>query len=1085
MTSGPIQNIEQLLRQYEGVRRRQAGLHALSAAAAGCLAGLLAIHLADLIFILAPGSRLVLRWLLMMAGVGSLLWMARMFLRRPSLARTAGEIEKRHPGARQDLSTIMQRSENERLYSAELVEGLAEQRTEWLKKLQPSEPKVGRKVPRWLLAGLATAWLLLAIISPSSVRLTFARLAQPCVEHGDWRGTTVLPGDSRVPLGERLVVEVRGRTSGRARLTVEGMPGSKFTSMLAYGDGALSCSLPETRGNFRYRVLLGRMQSRTYAVTAFQPLALNNIRLRLEHPAYTGIEPSEQWNDGNVSALTGTKVRISAEPTQPVSDLVVHFASGHEVKGSASGGTVLASFAVSKSDRYRLVACGAAGDTFVSPEYGIEAFDDRPPVAELMDGDGRPLLGSDMAVPISGRGSDDYGLTQLRLAYQHQGRTLRLSLAEIKGTVLDTTAEAEWSLANQGLLPGDSLVYWLEAVDNDRVSGPKVGRSRARKLWVPTVDQLYRAAADDDSARIAEMSRLQPEQAELKNQLERLAQSLKENRKIDWQQKAAIEEAVQKQQKILAQMEQTADQVLQSLREDGQQLRIDQETASKLRELKELFDQVSTPEMRQAMERLSRALETMDRQEVTKALEQMNLTSEELKQRLDQAITALKELQQLQQLERMEGDLRDLIREQRDIKAATATERRESGRADLAERQKQAAQDLASLAQQLKQFAQRMEEGQPQTAQGLRESAAKMDRSGTPNKMHQAGQRIEDRNAQGAQELQQQAIAEMGQLAADLGMARGSMRQARNRAAAQAIRRKAKEIIGLSQQQEDLNRQINQGAGQQNELANRQQMLSRAAAKLRNDLSGMQQKGIMIPPQAAGGLSQAVRAMGQTGDNLMNSQPGQAQQSGRQALAMLNQSAASLLEAAGRSGGQGGGDMMQELEGLSGQQAEVNQQSLGMMPSLGPEPERLSAEARGQMARLAAEQEAVRQGLSEFNRRYGDRQDRSGRLDDLADEMERVIEDIRQQRMDDRTIERQDRILNRLLDAQRSLRDQDYSKERQSEPGREAARTLRPGRTAGEPGSLPPPPADRSWRKEPSPIEYRDIIEEYFRSLGW
>ncbi len=60
----------------------------------------------------------------------------------------------------------------------------------------------------------------------------------------------------------------------------------------------------------------------------------------------------------------------------------------------------------------------------------------------------------------------------------------------------------------------------------------------------------------------------------------------------------------------------------------------------------------------------------------------------------------------------------------------------------------------------------------------------------------------------------------------------------------------------------------------------------------------------------------------------------------------------------------------------------------------------LSAEGRGQMARLAAEQEAVRQGLAEFNQKYGGRQDRAGQLDDLLEEMERVIEDIRQQRLD-------------------------------------------------------------------------------------
>ncbi len=483
--------------------------------------------------------------------------------------------------------------------------------------------------------------------------------------------------------------------------------------------------------------------------------------------------------------------------------------------------------------------------------------------------------------------------------------------------------------------------------------------------------------------------------------------------------------------------------------------------------------------MRQAMERLSKALEKMDRQELARALENMELTSEDLKKRLDQAIAALKEMQQQQQLDRLRDGLDRLMGEQKEIREMTGALRNGEETDRLERRQQQAADDLEALAREARQLGENVG-AQGEAGEKLKGAGESLMKQGTPQKMRQAGQRISQGARPAAMDLQRQALEEMAELAQGLESASSSMASARSRAMSQALRQKAREALSLSQQQEDLNRMLGQG-GDPNDMAERQQSLSRAGARLQERSGGAQ--GLMIPPQAAGSLAKAARAMESCGQDIMGGRRGQSIAQGQEAVAALNQAAASLLEAASRSAGsQGGGDMMQELEGLSGQQSQINQQTLGLMPSTGGQ-EELSREARGQMARLAAEQQAVRQGLEEFDRKYADRRDRSDRLDDLIGEMEKAAEDLRRQRVDDRTRERQERILNRLLQAQRSLRDQDFSRQRKAETGKEPGGTeaLRRNRPEG----MPTPPADRDWRNEPYPAEYREIIERYFRSLGW
>jgi hypothetical protein len=1059
--------------------RRLAAVWA-AAFAGGLAALLLAYHLADLIFILHPFGRLFLRAVFLAAALAGI-WGALFFvLWRRSPAATAAWLEGRRPEFRQELSTVIQCSGRQE-YSGQLVSALAEKAVHKLEKSAPSPEPPRTRVRTWIIS--ATLWAVVAVsglVWPGPAITSLARLADPWREIGDWSKIKVMPGDSRIPAGEELQISIPAR-SDKAFVVFEGNVGRRSIHPFNQTTGGLKAKLPPAAGDFQYRVFLGRMQSRSFQVAVFHPVVLEDIGVRIAPPAYTGLKAMELPNQGSIEAVKGSRAWISARPSRPLGSAQAIFTGGRIEPGVIVQGSIVFSFYVRKDESYRLMAVSPSGnDTFLSAEYPITAVPDLPPQAELFGDESPNMLDEEMTAMVEGRASDDFGLSRLGIGYLLHGQETFREAASWRGTVTDTSMRFEWSLANLGLLPGDSLVYWLEATDNDAVSGPKTGRSRSRKLWMPSLAEMYQAMAGRDSAAQAELAGLQPEQTELREQIQRLSQAIKESRRIEWRQQAAMEKALADQEELLDRLERAADQALESMRPEGRRVEIDAETASKLRELHQLFDQVATDEMRRAMEKLSQALEKMDRQQVAQALENMNLTAEQLKKRLDQAIAALKELQQQRQLDRIRQDLDRLLKEQSDIRdrAGKTGDPQEADR--LARRQKQAADDLEALALKVSQLGEQMA-SQPEAGEKLRQSSQQLQRKGTPAKMRQAGQRLAQGDPPGARNLQQQALQEMTELSQGLQSARSSMAQAGSRARSQALRQKAREVLTLSQQQEDLNRSM-RGGGNPQDLAERQQSLARAGAKLQSQAGG--QQGIMMPPQAAGSLSRALQAMSRCSRDLMGGRQGQSPQSGQEAVAALNQAAAALMEASSRSSGSsGGGDIMQELEGLSGQQSEINQQTLGLMPSPGGQSEALSQEVRSQMARLAAEQEAVRQGLEEFNRKYADRADRTGRLDDLASEMQKAAEDLRRQQVDDRTRERQQRILNRLLQAQRSLRDQDFSQQRKAEPGRDQGRTA-----AGQvmkPGQIPPPPSDREWRKEPCPIEYQEIIERYFRSLGW
>jgi rRNA processing protein Krr1/Pno1 len=99
------------------------------------------------------------------------------------------------------------------------------------------------------------------------------------------------------------------------------------------------------------------------------------------------------------------------------------------------------------------------------------------------------------------------------------------------------------------------------------------------------------------------------------------------------------------------------------------------------------------------------------------------------------------------------------------------------------------------------------------------------------------------------------------------------------------------------------------------------------------------------------------------------------------------------------------------------------------------------------MSRLAGEQGMVRKSLEQLAREAtpsGDLNKILGDLNNIASEMREVQTDLAQGNVQPETLRKQERILSRLLDSQRSMTERDYEKQRRAETGREHARTEYP-----------------------------------------
>jgi len=278
------------------------------------------------------------------------------------------------------------------------------------------------------------------------------------------------------------------------------------------------------------------------------------------------------------------------------------------------------------------------------------------------------------------------------------------------------------------------------------------------------------------------------------------------------------------------------------------------------------------------------------------------------------------------------------------------------------------------------------------------------------------------------------------------------------------------------------------------ELAATQQRIAQAAQGTLDRLNELGQRSQLLSPDLTRAMNGAVSNLRGSTKSYERGNRQNAVTRGKASTNTLNETVVELLEANNQMCQQPSGGMcsnpMGKMRGLSAAQEQLNQDAKGKHgQSNGQQGQSSRLKPGGgqqQLAEMAARQEMIRRGLSELESSLGGRNDILGRLDDLAEEMGEVAEEMRQKgEVDERILERQQKILSRMLTAQKSIRREDEKDQRTAKTG--ANPTDR---------ESPPPIAEELTRQEllkrgilrgsqdPVPDEYRSLVEDYFQSLA-
>jgi hypothetical protein len=914
------------------------------------------------------------------------------------------------------------------------------------------------------------------------------------------------PGNKEITKGDKLkiAVKVKGPKLKEIEFATRNVEDAEFSfqKLVQDSSGTFNLEMNSVKSSFKYFAEAEGVRSDLFEIKVIDRPVVKTLELEIIPPSYTNIPKTVQKDNGNIQSLVGSRVIINLSSTKKLKEANLEFSDSSLINLKIDEESATGFFNVRKDNSYKIHLVDKNGNENLAPiTYEIKAVYDAFPVIELISPNQNTMLANDNRVALLAKASDDFGFSKLLLNYRLSASThgsLQVDFSSIEipfnKSLLELDISYIWNCTPLNLAVDDVVTYYLEIFDNDIVSGPKSARTQSFTIRVPSLDEILNNTDKLQTSSEEDLKQTLKEAEDLKKTLEDIDQELKkDDEKLTWEEKQKIENALDKYKEL----QDKADKINDQLGEMKQNLQennlLSKETMEKYLELQKLMDELTSEEMKQAMERLQKMMQDMNRNMTQDALRNFKLDEERFKKSIERTLNLLKRIQIEQKMDELIKRTEELTEQQENLQEQTdksnPSDQKEMN--DLSKKQDEVTKDLDKLSQEIENLEQKMSDVPDMPSEDMQKLMEEFQKQQNQQLSQQASQHMCQNQKQSAMKSQKQLSQNMNQMKQMMQQLKDSMQKENQMQTFTDMMKILDNIISLSKQQEDLkndSEKLEPNSSMLDELAKEEKNLSNNLDNVTQQMSELSQKTFAISPEMGKSLGDAkkqmessVQSMKNRNGSLASNQQGQAMESLNEAAMMMKSSMESMMQG----GGQGGMmSLMQQLQQMSGEQMNLNNltQMLQQMQQGG-----LTPQQQSEMQRLAQQQQLIQKSLEQLNQEAkvsGQSKKLPADLDNILKKMQEVVTDLHGEKLDDNLIQKQENILSKLLDAQKSINERDYEKERESRSGETVLRKLPAELDLTTPNSLNKIRDElNKAAKEGYTRDYEELIRKYYETL--
>ncbi len=842
----------------------------------------------------------------------------------------------------------------------------------------------------------------------------------------------VSPGNVTLGKGQQLIIKVlNSDTRLKHRLFYRWDKEWRELVLTDY-----SYNFPALENTIEYYIENDVAKSPVYkAICLDEPFA-RNWELLYKYPSHTGLgERRDSLSYGNIEAYKHTEVILSLDTNIPVETAVMRFSDGASQAMQKAGENRFSTrLVVSSSKTWWLELTDHLGRKSKPEEKTITVIGDNVPEVRILFPGEDTLLDQSQLLPLIITASDDFGLRDLSLHYQINDKPAQSKILSSLITSKLFTLDHVFDLKPFGLLPGDTVTYWAQVHDNspDRQSA----QSAKYKARFPTVAEIYQEMERQEKLKAGELESALKQSRDLQKDFEQKRRELLKKDDIKWEDKKQLEQMLDTQQQLSQQVEDVAQDYQKLIDRLQKNDAISMETMEKMQRIQELMQEISTEELHDAMSKFEQALMNLNPEDLRKAMENMKFSMEDFSKKIDQTLQLLESIKKEQALDKALQISQEMEKAQSALKDKTGNTKEDPQ--SLAREQENIAKKLDELQKAVEDAEKLMDPSKDkQMKQDLNQLKQDMKSGELQKQMQQSQQQLQQNQRSPSSQSQSKALEKMRQYSKRLGEMKSSMGGGSMQEVSSAMQKAIRELLIFSKQHETLRDRF---GGDPYPIVNDLIAQYEGLQVSLNRLFSVPQVTMFLPPKFYMDLSDTNKGYRDIFINVSEMQYTQVPNQMENIQKGLNLMVYDLMQtlnnpSSGSGSGSGMQSLMQMLSQMSEEQMAMSILSEQLMMQLQQQGGKMDAAMQRQLQKLAADQERLAENLKRALQNNPEAQKQGNSIKQIIEEAEAVARQLRNNQLSHDLLQRQENILSRLLDAQRSINKRDQSERRQAESG--------------------------------------------------
>ncbi|MEY3417928.1 MAG: hypothetical protein RL308_952 [Bacteroidota bacterium] len=779
----------------------------------------------------------------------------------------------------------------------------------------------------------------------------------------------------------------------------------------------------------------------TLALAARPNLA--NFDIHIEYPAYINKPEDQLENIGNITVPAGSNITWLLH-TEDADSAFINFDNVpfNYLAQRENANTHTFKKLIDKSHEYSIKLKNTGFLNKDKIAYAITTIPDQFPSIDLEQFKDTLLYNF---VVVAGNISDDYGFSNLSLCYKLSSSNSYKSLPiRIHKTQLSQMYYYRWSLDSLHLQPGQKLEYYVMVTDNDGFNGPKSSKSAIAQLKIPSEELMAKDIENSLDKSENNIDKTLEKAQALKKNLKKLEDKLKGKKSLSYEDKKQIDDLLKTQEalkKSVENMQKEAENAFEKKKRFDKSE--NQELAQKNEEIQKLVNELLDEETKKMLEDVQKMLAEKNKDDqIKQSLEKLKNKDEDLAKDLERTLEMLKQMKFEDKLEKNIQKLNELAQKQEAL--SKENEQPKSDKQAALDKQNQLNKAFEKLQQENKDLAEinktlENKHDLEQTEQA--EEAIKQDQS-------QSAEQLAKNQSGKAAKSQKSAAQKMKQMAQQMADMQQKMADAEAEENIEALRAILENLLKLSFDQEELMKSF-KNVNQSDPLY---VQLSQAQVKLKGDAQVIEDSLFALSKRVVKIKLFITKEVGLMNDYIDESVKSIKQRradvaAGKQQYAMTSINNLALMLSNVLKQMQDQAANAKQGDGMCNKPGKKPGAKPGKKPGLGELQKQLNAQMKelgkkgksGQqmseeLAKMAARQEMIRNALKELENELGqDGNKAGGNLSKLAEKMEKTEEELINRQITQQTIERQQEIMTRLLEAEKAVREKDTEERRESE----------------------------------------------------